>query len=286
MWGGWLVTAGMFFSLVNHFHEYYLSMLASPLAVLVAVGVVQVWRQSCNRPWLTLGLLAGGGAITLAAQYFLVRTYDGPLAWFYAALICWAAALGLMAGAALWKRMPIRAMGYAVFVCALLLAPGAWSVLTMQNPSSNASLPSAYSGRSSRASSSLQVDEDLLSFIQANTQDVDYLMAVPSSMQGADYVIATGRPVLYLGGFKGSDQVVTVDELAQMVAQGELRYVYYSGRSNRGGQDCISTWVTANCSVVQGFDTSTQNAGAPDGTSTGSDKGKNLNISLYDCGGE
>ena len=30
-----------------------------------------------------------------------------------------------------------------------------------------------------------------------------YLMAVPSSMQGSDYVIATGRGVLYLGGFDG-----------------------------------------------------------------------------------
>jgi hypothetical protein len=138
----------------------------------------------------------------------------------------------------------------------------------------------------------------LLDFLEARTQDTYYLMAVPSSMQGADYVLATGRPVLYLGGFMGQDQVVTTEELAQMVQQGELRYIYWnSSGQGSGNQSDISSWVTSTCTAVQGFDAATRNTGAPDGTTAGSNSstnGQNIgfsqgpgnlqDVSLYECG--
>ena len=59
----------------------------------------------------------------------------------------------------------------------------------------------------------------LLEYLEPPTQDITYLMAVPSSMQGADYVLATGRQVLYLGGFKGDDRIVSPDDLAELVSE-------------------------------------------------------------------
>ena len=124
-------------------------------------------------------------------------------------------------------------------------------------------------------------------------------MAVPSSMQGADYVIATGEPVLYLGGFSGQDQVVTAAGLSQLVASGELRFIYWGGQGG-GGRNfgpgggpsaSISQWVTSQCTLVKGFDTTTQNAGAPDGTggnqgATGNGVGgRDIRVNLYDCAG-
>jgi hypothetical protein len=137
----------------------------------------------------------------------------------------------------------------------------------------------------------LQVNQALLDYVQSRTQDSKYLMAVPSSMQGADYILATGRPVLYLGGFMGQDQVVTADDLAQMALQGELRFVYWDARGGGfGGQSEITAWVSSACTAVQGFDTATRNMGAPDGTSTGLNSPPNaqgpggMQVSLYDCG--
>lgn len=89
-------------------------------------------------------------------------------------------------------------------------------------------------------------------------------------MQGADYVIATGRPVLYLGGFGGQDQVETPDSLASLVASGDLRYVYLDGPGEFGRGPSVSSWVIAHGTPIQGFETSTQNFGAPDGTLPGS----------------
>jgi hypothetical protein len=123
-----------------------------------------------------------------------------------------------------------------------------------------------------------------------------YLMAVPSSIQGADYVIATGRPVLYLGGFNGQDQVETAESLSQLVADGELRYIYWGGQGGGFGgpggssQSDISNWVTTTCKPVQGYDAATQNQGAPDGTGEGTTDddgfgrgfGGSMQVSLYD----
>ena len=109
-----------------------------------------------------------------------------------------------------------------------------------------------------------------------------YLMAVPSANQGAGYVIATGRPVLYLGGFGGQDQVETPDSLAGLVAGGELRYVYEGGgMGGRGGQSGVTSWVAGTCKIVQYDTTATQGSAGTDGrgnTRFGGGQG-----TLYDC---
>jgi 4-amino-4-deoxy-L-arabinose transferase-like glycosyltransferase len=95
-----------------------------------------------------------------------------------------------------------------------------------------------------------------------------YLVAVPSSGTGAPMVLATGRPVLYMGGFSGSDPVVDAQGLAEMVADGELRYVLYGSEGRGNG---ILVWLKQNCTVVQGIGSSAQNMPNAD------------NLQLYRC---
>ena len=145
------------------------------------------------------------------------------------------------------------------------------------------------------------MSQALLDHLEQHTQDITYLMAVPSSMQAADYVLATGRPVLYLCGFMGQDKVVSSDDLKRMVADGELRYIYWNAPGGGfGGLADISTWVTTQCKAVTGFDAVTRNAGAPGGIFIGVDEasvydrlpgggsfpgGRDMQVSIYDCGG-
>ena len=308
LWGGWLVTGAVFFSVAGFFHEYYLSMLAAPLAALVAIGIVELWHLRDERPWLSLGLLVAAAAVTLAVQFGTATAYVGQVWWLEVPLVLLAAGAFTLSLSAESRRGLGGLLGTCAVVGAMLFTPAVWSALTTLNTSSNQSLPAAYSGQASGPANGggLQVNQQLLTYLQANTQGVKYLMAVPSSMQGADYVIATGRPVLYLGGFMGVDQVVTADQLTQLVASGALRYVYWDARGGgannlRGGfgqgggnQAVISNWVTAQCKAVQGFNTATQNSGAPDGTGSGAANGSgaasgggfggpSLQVTLYDC---
>lgn len=183
----------------------------------------------------------------------------------------------------------LKPAGAAFVTLSIFITPAIWSVYTALNPGRNLSLPAAYSGSESSPTNkgNVSVNQTLLDFLEANTQDVVYLVVVPTSMQGSDFVLASGRPVLYASGFKGNDEVVTAGALAQMAANGEIRYLYWSPRGN-GSISEISNWVSSACVPVEGFDIVTRNSGAPDGTSmnTGlpsSTSPGNQSITLYDC---
>lgn len=294
LWGGWLITGGVFFSIAGFFHEYYLSMLAAPLAALVGIGLVTFWRWRVQRPWLAVSLLLSAAFVTLAFQIYSAMSYTGLSWWLPFAVILFLLAGWLLILSIRWPGQVLSGLGLAALVASLFLTPAAWSALTMLNSSSNQTLPAAYSGASSgpNGNGGLQIDQSLLSLLTANTKDMKYLMAVPSSMQGADYIIATGRPVLYLGGFSGQDNVETTDSLAQLVSSGQLRYIYLGGRGGRGPggntQTDLTTWVTTNCAPVQGYATASLSAGAPDGiqgglTNGGGFGGQQMQLDLYDC---
>ncbi len=277
LWGGWLLTAGVFFSIAGFFHPYYLSTLGAPLAGLVAIGAVGLWQLRRQRPWLAFGLLLAAAGGTLAFQAVTAQAFTNNLWWLPLALGLLVAGLILL-GVATLRRLPRGALaGFACVMAALLITPGVWSGLTTLSAGGNQTIPAAYSGGSFGfgGSGGLQVEQTLLDYLQQNTQGMKYLMAVPSSMQGAGYVLATGRPVLYMGGFSGQDQVVTGADLASLVAAGQLRYVLLGGGGLGGGnQSDVSSWVTSQCTAVQGLNTSTGSSGRQGGGS------------LYDCAGQ
>lgn len=299
LWGGWLVTGGVFFSIAGFFHEYYLSMLAPPLAALVGAGAVGLWRLRERRPWPAIGLLLLAAGATLVFQAVTATSFTTTAWWLPIAVALFMMGAALLVASAGWQVRYASVAGFVCVIAAILVTPGIWSGLTMLYSSDNQSLPAAYSGAASAPTNrgGLQIDQALLDYLTTNTQGIEYLMAAPSSMQGADYVIATGRPVLYVGGFSGQDEVVTADDLAQMVASGELRYIYWNASGGngfggqRGNQSDISAWVTGTCTPVQGFDTATISAGAPDGVQGGIGNGgipfgggRQMQMALYACG--
>ncbi len=290
LWGGWLITGAVFFSIAGFFHEYYLSMLAPPLAALVGIGMIELWHLRDKRPRIALVLLIAGAGLTLGEQYVTASAFALP--WWLPVAVLFVAVGALMLVPVFQQIKPVAVAGYMFVVAGLLLTPAIWSGLTTLNSSANQSLPSAYGGRPSgplNRGASI-VDQQLLNYLIPRTQNTKYLMAVPSSMQGADYVIATGRPVLYMGGFMGQDHVVTSDDLAKLVASGQVHYIYWDARGGRGfgGQSEISNWVTSQCTPVQGYDTDAQNSGTPDGTGRNPQVNPSrglgtMQISLYDC---
>lgn len=89
-------------------------------------------------------------------------------------------------------------------------------------------------------------------------------------------VLEAGRPVLFMGGFSGSDPVVDSSDLAKLVADGELLYILYGGmqRGAPEGSTDIGDWLKNNCQNVPDF---TQSSGQNPGM------GGDLGSSLYQC---
>jgi 4-amino-4-deoxy-L-arabinose transferase-like glycosyltransferase len=280
LWGGWLLTCLVFFSAIEGiFHAYYAIMLAPALGAVVGGGFALLWRWQAGRPWVS-GLLLAGAAATVGFEIYAAHQYGAQGIWMFAA-----GAL-LLAGILLLLFRRTRSAGYASILTAMLVIPFFWTVMTtLGNPDLN--LPTAYAGTGAlqaniqqpantpasqpppNVNRGGQANGDLLAFLQENTQDVKYLAAVPNAGTGAPLVLATGRPVLYMGGFGGSDPVIDAAGLAEMVANGELRYVLYGSEGRGNG---ILVWLKRNCVVVPGFGAAARNAPNPDG------------LQLYQCG--
>jgi 4-amino-4-deoxy-L-arabinose transferase-like glycosyltransferase len=74
-------------------------------------------------------------------------------------------------------------------------------------------------------------------------------------MSAAQLELATGDPVMAMGGWSGSDNAIALDQLKADVAAGKLRYVIISGQGGGGmggssSSSSIDTWVVANGKAV------------------------------------
>ena len=269
IWGGWLLTCVVFFSMVSGiFHSYYAIMLVPPLAAVVGIGFSQLWDWGQERSWVGV-VLSLSAAATFAFQVYAWLQYGESITWLYVAGGLW------LVGSLLMFFQ--RKLAYVIVLVAMLVVPAYWTVMTTVS-NANQNLPTAYSGsnqqfgrdglaRQQGDGGGSNVNTELLTYLQANTADVNYLVAVPSSQQGSNLVLATGRPVLFMGGFGGGDDVVSADDLSTLVANGELRYVLYG--DPRGNKADIASWLSTACSVVPEFSSVSsggpQAANQPDG---------------------
>ncbi|WP_433517709.1 ArnT family glycosyltransferase [Nonomuraea sp. CA-143628] len=101
------------------------------------------------------------------------------------------------------------------------------------------------------------VSSSMISYLTANQGEAEWLVAVSSAMQASSIILSTGKPVMAMGGFTGSDPAMTVTRLKELVASGKLRYVLAGGDDRGGpgrGNNEVTTWVQANCKAVTGQD--------------------------------
>ncbi|MGH2517496.1 MAG: hypothetical protein ACRDHP_17740, partial [Ktedonobacterales bacterium] len=103
----------------------------------------------------------------------------------------------------------------------------------------------------------LQVNSQLVAYLEAHQGGAEYLFATLGSQTAAPYIIATGKPVMALGGFNGSDAILSLSQLKALIRAGTVRYFLLSGGSGPGGggpggsgNAQLTQWITANCAQV------------------------------------
>jgi 4-amino-4-deoxy-L-arabinose transferase-like glycosyltransferase len=257
LWGSWLLTGLVFFSLAGFFHAYYLATLAPPLGAGVGMAVSLLWRDR-NQEGRNALLLAGIAAVTLGVQIYLAVSYGVLSTWVYAPLILILSGVFIMAVFHSGRRsrwLQHAARGF--ILASVVLIPLAWSILTALDENPHGGLPGAFQGsfdmrKLPQLGEPGPVERRLIDYVSERTGDSAYLLAVPSAQQGALIVLETGRPVLYMGGFNGQDPVIDPGGLAEMVGRGELRFVLYS-REGRWRDAQIGRWLDSACEIVPEF---------------------------------
>jgi 4-amino-4-deoxy-L-arabinose transferase-like glycosyltransferase len=248
LWGGWLVVTAVVFSYMSGIvHPYYSVALAPAIAALVAISGRALWQ---GRDHLGPRATLAGMVVATAVWSFILldRTPD----WFPA--LRWiVAVLGVLAGTVLVMGVPTFRKAATVVAAAVVLTLGvstaAYGVETASIAHSG-SIPT--SGPTSSAmgggmgggegSSSSAVGELL-----AKTT-TKWAAATTGSQNAASLELASGKAVIGIGGWSGSDPAPTLDEFKAYVAAGEIKYYIDGGRGGGpgGGSSEITAWVTAN----------------------------------------
>jgi 4-amino-4-deoxy-L-arabinose transferase-like glycosyltransferase len=285
LWGTWLLTTGVFFSVAGFFHQYYLATMAPAVAAMAGIGIMALWKEYRRGSWSSW-LLPVALVVTAGVQIYMLSSYQSWSAVLTPIIagLCILGALGLMLPLII-PRLRIAALqktAVVIGMIALLAAPSIWSAVTVlqangglvpsAGPSTGsvASLAPASSGSSQ---SSLGVDQQLVKYLEAHKGNATYLFATMSATSAAPYIISTGDAVMALGGFTGSDNILTTSQLATLVKEGKVHYFLLSG--NGGGQSsgnsALVQWIESHSKVVpssqwQGSSTSTSTGGNGGGT--------------------
>ena len=123
-------------------------------------------------------------------------------------------------------------------------------------PSGGAGLGTTLSG--GNAGGADASDSALVSYLLTNRGGATWIVATWSANGAGTIELASGQPVMAMGGFSGGDPAPTLDQLKAYVASGQLRYVLINGAGGgMGGPGSsgstatdISAWVASVGTVV------------------------------------
>ena len=92
---------------------------------------------------------------------------------------------------------------------------------------------------------------DLVTLLQQGAKGYTWAAAAVTANGAAPLQIASGEPIMAIGGFNGTDPAPSLTEFKQLVAQGKVHYFVGSGGGGFGGarggtSSEISTWVSEN----------------------------------------
>lgn len=300
MWAGWALAYGLVFSSAGGiFHGYYLAVMAPALAALAGIGAVALWSLYRSRSAAAL-MLPGVILITgLWQAHILYGDAAGstePGVWGVVALLGASAVLAL-SFAGLWLRQREAPLPFAWLALALALSlPLTWSIGSgvararggfpvAEPPLWGRQPEEARRGRDLQFAGSTAADPKLIGFLQANCRGESYVLATLNARQAAPLIIATGDPVMALGGFSGNDSILSVDEFAQLVADGQVPFALIGDANRRmrvfdgGRQKSLADWIRTNGRLI---DPSLWHSTASASSSDHGNASERAGLQLYD----
>jgi 4-amino-4-deoxy-L-arabinose transferase-like glycosyltransferase len=262
LWGGWLLVTGIAFSIGQGIiHPYYTAALGPPIAALVGIGGTLLWRR---RHLLVMrAVLAVAVGVTAWWSYHLLGRTP---AW-HPALRGSIVFVGLVAAWAIafLPRLP-RAAAVAVAGTALaaaLAGPAAYSLQTAATAHTGA-IPSAgpavagrlgapggafgggppggftpprgaFAGGGGGLLDASAPSAAVVSALQRDSSRYTWVLAAVGANRAAGYQLATGEPVMAIGGFNGSDPTPTLQQFESYVHAGKIHYFVAGGVGGPGG---------------------------------------------------
>jgi len=274
LWSMWLLPEFIYFSFSSNItHTYYLTTMAPSIAALVGIGLVSMWeifKEGGWKKWILPTAFIVNGLVEILILSYNYNTSEG-----YKIVSLITGLLSIVFSLILVivnstrnknnsKNTITNKILISIAFVGVLVAPTVWSFTPIFHQM-NGSSPSAGLELFSSKQNGYSVVSDntkLIKFLEKNKTNEKYLVEVPSAMTyGSDLILKTGEPVLTLGGFMGSDPILTVNQFKQLVIDGSIRYAMASTGTSRGmgmtggttalnSNNAIMSWIKANGKLV------------------------------------
>jgi len=285
LWGGWLLVTGVVLSYAGGIiHPYYTVELAPAIAALVGIGAVTLWRQRSTVAARVV-LAAAVAATGFWSVQLLGRSPDWN-AWLRPTLLVLtvgaviallipnrrvavaAAAAGLVAVTGASSAYALNTAATAHTGSSASAGPasttgfgggrGGFGGATRGGFGGTGGAPPSGTGGTapqgappSGGATGAQggdaaADSALTSLLEKTT--TRWAAATVGDQSAATLILASGKAVMAIGGWSGSDPAPTLAQFQAYVAAGDISYFVSGGASGggRGGDSEIASWVAAH----------------------------------------
>jgi 4-amino-4-deoxy-L-arabinose transferase-like glycosyltransferase len=235
LWGGWLVVTALVFSLMTGIiHPYYTVALAPAITALGGIGAVRLWRGRTHRPAaLTLAAMI---AVTAVWTFILLERNASWLPWLRWLVL----AGGVLVATVLAVGFTARRWVAAAAVVVTLAGSGAFAVATAAETHSGSIPMSGPAVDTDQPAGELELSQRVAELLRDT--DTTWAAATVGGTGAANLELASGRPVMAIGGWSGGDPSPTLTEFQRYVESGQIAY-YVSGM---GSGSEIEQWVADN----------------------------------------
>lgn len=245
-------------------HPYYALTAVPPISVLATVALRTFLRE--RLPWPRRGLVVATlVASALFAYVTAVRSADDFPGLPMAILLLWAVTIALCALDV--QHVSYNRISASLLAIALLLGPVLWSVNTILTGHIGAAVSAGPATLGSKADDAsrrrLNPEEPKAAValalgdipapgVVAKLKSANTAATWPAAMVGsesaANYQLETGRPIMALGGFTGSDPFPTLSEFKKLVGEGKIGALVIQNlppvtAEGRGDAARIVAWV-------------------------------------------
>ena len=231
----YLLIQVFIFSAVQGMHQFYVSTMTFPIAIILILGIYYFGRA--NKPYFIIAIAM------ISVCWALIITIDLKS---YLSLAPIAQSLALIVFLALsvltFKKVP-EITTSILFVGALVLTPALWSIDTLQrsdayNPMAGPTFAELGIAKAQRAMNRVggvveksnprtvpwKTNIDLIDYIRTKS-DAKFALATFSGLTAAPFINSTNELIYPIGGFNGEDPNPKINDFKLLIESGDIRFV-------------------------------------------------------------
>ena len=250
LWGGWLATLAVTFSLTTAINSYYTAAVTPAVAALLGAGVAAAWSPERSAAGRRIGLAAVLAATVGYAAWLLAAGDADAPGWLVPAVLV----IGLAAVATVLCSLAVRsdALFAAALAAALIAGSFAPAVASAElvahhqgafdtpfEPAARAGAIDALFLRTP-AQVALTIPQ-----LEVARQGAPYLLATQTAAVASVFIYDSGQEALPIGGFTGTIPSPTLPQLRADIRQGRFHLVLAAASA-----DPRLRWIAAHCMAL------------------------------------